>query len=441
MVRASGDERPVPHQDHRPTAGRPRPLQRHRPRGVVQRDEWCRGRSRLDVPRPPDRLRRVCVRGRIGPGVRRRRRRGTHRHPGSGVAKRPRRHRAGARRDAAPPRGPVRLRHVLPDRPGTSGPEGHLRARPAASPTDRRDGRVPVRLLPHHLCRRRATCGGRLRRVLRAQPGWQRGFADRDPRGRRRRPGRPADPQRHLGAGPRLRDRDRPRPHARLRPGPATGRRPHPYLGGRRHVARRRVCGRQIRGAVGLRGRGQRGTAALLGASGACRCTRWITDGTPPPSAPPLHLSSPLPPKIADDLGNALGGVRTPLVYVPVAAVSGDAAPGASRICALFGSTVPFDDATLVGLYGDRSGYLAAFERSLDEAIGSGFLLGSDRGELLAQAWGGPFSPELGWRPARLSPSRIGRQRCRAGSRPRDSHWGRPRTPRLPIRRDLGRTH
>ncbi len=120
--------------------------------------------------------------------------------------------------------------------------------------------------------------------------------------------------------------------------------------------------------------------------------TRWITDGTPPPSAPPLHLSSPLPPKIArDHLGNALGGVRTPLVDVPVAALSGDAAPGASRICALFGSTVPFDDATLVGLYGDRSGYLAAFERSLDEAIGSGFLLGSDRGELLAQARGVPF--------------------------------------------------
>lgn len=52
---------------------------------------------------------------------------------------------------------------------------------------------------------------------------------------------------------------------------------------------------------------------------------------------------------------------------------------------------MPFDDATLVGLYGDRSGYLAAFERSLDEAIGSGFLLGSDRGELLAQARGVPF--------------------------------------------------
>ncbi len=114
---------------------------------------------------------------------------------------------------------------------------------------------------------------------------------------------------------------------------------------------------------------------------------RWITDGTPPPTAPPLHLSSQVPPKIArDDHGNALGGVRTPLVDVPAAALSGEAAAGASRICSLFGSTVPFDPDTLVALYGDQRGYLAAYERSLDEAIGAGFLLASDRAELLAAA-------------------------------------------------------
>jgi hypothetical protein len=114
---------------------------------------------------------------------------------------------------------------------------------------------------------------------------------------------------------------------------------------------------------------------------------RWMRDGTPPPAAAPLALSSVVPPRIArDDRGNALGGVRTPLVDVPTAVLSGDAAPGASRICALFGSTVPFDTDTLVALYGDEAGYLAAFERSLDEAIGAGFLLASDRAEILDRA-------------------------------------------------------
>ncbi len=82
---------------------------------------------------------------------------------------------------------------------------------------------------------------------------------------------------------------------------------------------------------------------------------RWVTDGMAPPTATPLTMSSTAPPEIArDDLGNALGGVRTPAVDVPVATLSGESPAGASRLCSLFGSTVPFDTGTLVGLYGDR---------------------------------------------------------------------------------------
>ena len=119
---------------------------------------------------------------------------------------------------------------------------------------------------------------------------------------------------------------------------------------------------------------------------------RWIAHGTPPPTAPPLRLSDAHPPVIVrDSLGNALGGVRTPAVDVPNAALSGEAPPGASILCSLFGSTVPFDAATLVDLYGDREGYRAAYTRSLDEAIDRGFLRASDREELLAQADGVQF--------------------------------------------------
>jgi len=144
--------------------------------------------------------------------------------------------------------------------------------------------------------------------------------------------------------------------------------------------------------ALGCDGAVNEGPQHFVAQAALVALDRWITDGTPPPTAPPLQLSSQVPPKIArDDLGNALGGVRTPLVDVPVAALSGDARPGASRICALFGSTVPFDTASLVRLYGDQAGYLAAFEHSLNEAIGAGFLLESDRAELLAQARGVEF--------------------------------------------------
>jgi len=119
---------------------------------------------------------------------------------------------------------------------------------------------------------------------------------------------------------------------------------------------------------------------------------RWIADGVPAPEAPRLELSTTAPPELArDQLGNALGGVRTPAVDVPISTLSGEAPLGASRLCSLFGSTVRFDEPTLVALYRDRAGYLAAYRRSLDVTISAGFLLESDRAELLGLAEAVPF--------------------------------------------------
>jgi hypothetical protein len=120
---------------------------------------------------------------------------------------------------------------------------------------------------------------------------------------------------------------------------------------------------------------------------------RWIRDGVAPATAPPLQLSRTDPAEIArDPLGNAAGGVRTPAVDVPVSALSGEAPAGASRLCSLFGTTRPFETAELVGLYGDEARYVVAYEASLDAAIAAGFLLESDRAELLAQAKAVVFS-------------------------------------------------
>ena len=77
-----------------------------------------------------------------------------------------------------------------------------------------------------------------------------------------------------------------------------------------------------------------------------------------------------------DEFGNALGGIRTPAVDVPVSTPQRRAHPPAVQASAqIFGSTVPFDGAQLTDLYTDPAGYLEAFEPSLDEAVAAGYVL------------------------------------------------------------------
>lgn len=114
---------------------------------------------------------------------------------------------------------------------------------------------------------------------------------------------------------------------------------------------------------------------------------KWVDNGTPPPSPPPFKLSSTDPATLALDAhGNVIGGVRTPAVDVPVSTLSGAAPAGASAICSLFGSTVAFTPAQLASLYGTQSSYIAAYTKSLNKAIASGFILPTDKASLLTQA-------------------------------------------------------
>ena len=122
----------------------------------------------------------------------------------------------------------------------------------------------------------------------------------------------------------------------------------------------------------------------------------WVREGSPPPSADRLEIAGgESPALVLDELGNVRGGVRTPWVDVPVALLSGLGQQGAV-FTVLFGVTRPFDRAQLDRLYPDgRTEYLAAFERSLDEAIRSGFLLEADRDEILGVA-AAACPPDLG---------------------------------------------
>ena len=79
------------------------------------------------------------------------------------------------------------------------------------------------------------------------------------------------------------------------------------------------------------------------------------------------------------------GGIRTPLVDVPVDTLSGESG-GGSVACLLFGSTKPLTAAQLSARYPSRANYLAEYRAATDRAIASGFVLAADRAEMLAAA-------------------------------------------------------
>lgn len=105
---------------------------------------------------------------------------------------------------------------------------------------------------------------------------------------------------------------------------------------------------------------------------------RWVRDGTPPPSAPRLDVVAGPPIAVQRDMyGNARGGIRTPQVDAPIATIAGEPQLGSS-ICALFGITLPFDQATLRSLYRNHAAYVTAFNQATDAAVGAGFILPAD---------------------------------------------------------------
>jgi hypothetical protein len=114
----------------------------------------------------------------------------------------------------------------------------------------------------------------------------------------------------------------------------------------------------------------------------------WLTTGTPPPVAPRLdvvpHGNTATAKRNAD--GIALGGIRTPPVDVPVAALSGVAGPNPSTICLLLGSSKPFSAARIAQLYPSRAEYLKKFDAAADATIAAGYALPGDRAALLAFA-------------------------------------------------------
>ena len=114
----------------------------------------------------------------------------------------------------------------------------------------------------------------------------------------------------------------------------------------------------------------------------------WVTTGEAPPKGEPLATdgAGAKPGLVLDAVGNATGGVRTPVLDAPVDRLTGIAGEGASVICLLLGTTTPLTAEQLATLYTGQDDYVAKYGKATDAAIAAGFALAEDRDEILQGA-------------------------------------------------------
>ena len=112
----------------------------------------------------------------------------------------------------------------------------------------------------------------------------------------------------------------------------------------------------------------------------------WVVDGEPAPIAEPLEDDGGVIAR--DELGIALGGIRTPPVDAPTLVLSGDAVPGTTVICSLFGNMEDLTQAQISELYPTHNDYLAAVTESAEAAVADGHLRQAEADAYIAEAEG-----------------------------------------------------
>ena len=105
---------------------------------------------------------------------------------------------------------------------------------------------------------------------------------------------------------------------------------------------------------------------------------RWAKGGAPPPIAEPL-VFNPDNTKARNELGLALGGIRLSQVDVPIALNTGD--NGGESFCILFGTHIPFSNATLDELYKNHGRYVSAVTKVDNRNVRDGFIVRADANE------------------------------------------------------------
>ncbi len=109
------------------------------------------------------------------------------------------------------------------------------------------------------------------------------------------------------------------------------------------------------------------------------RLSRWVKSHRVRRRPMPRLQIDPGPPAdlVRDARGNALGGIRTPQLDVPIAVQSGLGQPPGG-FCSLFGTSVPFDAPTLAQLYPSHAKYVAAVVKAARKAVRAQVLLRAD---------------------------------------------------------------
>jgi hypothetical protein len=115
----------------------------------------------------------------------------------------------------------------------------------------------------------------------------------------------------------------------------------------------------------------------------AAMLVAWAEKGIRPPDAKRIELAKLDKVSVAktDEHGNAVGGVRSPFVDVPLSRFEVHSGPAPT--CKQVGNETPFTKEVLVKLYGDADSYLEAFTKSLDATIKARYLLPLDRQRIL----------------------------------------------------------
>lgn len=110
----------------------------------------------------------------------------------------------------------------------------------------------------------------------------------------------------------------------------------------------------------------------------------WVSTGRPPVPAPRVAVD-PSGHILRDGAGNAMGGVRDPVVDIPIATYHGDEG------CPLSGVTVSLPGVTLAHRYPTRTRYVSATRAAALRAQGAGWLRPYDASDLLARAEAAPL--------------------------------------------------
>lgn len=135
--------------------------------------------------------------------------------------------------------------------------------------------------------------------------------------------------------------------------------------------------------------------------AGVRHLDEWVRGGGAPPKGAPLVVTEGPGRTVGGRTvpsftitrgadGNAQGGIRTPFVDAPRAALTGETNTGGS-FCALFGTTAPFDAAAIAARYPSRDAFLQQFDKSTNQAVKAGFILPEEAKRLRAAAAKVPY--------------------------------------------------